>query len=219
MNFDIPKPATGFKPVLLLSFLLSYTVAANGQTPVKVSASPGFIVLNTDQVSANDNFSETQFIFGGTVSLFTQFLGNPVQVNIGYSRGESTIFSQTIMTNGTGYSINQRYNSIPVEALFTRRIAERAVLAAGLNTVMQYRTLLYNGIDSDDDRILSFGTGLSAQVQLELNEHLSGRLRTVLTLAGRWTEFFIHDSNGRDTSDYMYRHIIFSPQLSFRFLI
>lgn len=217
MNINLSKQGRVIKPILLLSVLLGFTMATYGQTPVNVSASTGFIVVNTDQVSQNEDISKAQFIYGGTVSLFTQFFGRSAQVNIGYSRGESTIFSQFDTDDISLFRFKHRYNTIPLEVLLTQRISDWIVIAAGVNTVMQYRTLIYGEIDRD--RLLSFGTGLSMQIQLELNEHRSGRMQTIFTLSGRWTEFFLHDSNGRDISDYSYRHILISPNLGFRFLI
>lgn len=207
-----------FIPILIFLFGSLMVSEIHAQTPVKVSVSPGFLLVNTDKVSGSDNFSETQFIYGGSVSFFTQFLNNPVQLNIGYNHGKSAVY-ESFISDGPRISVDQRYNTIPVEALFIYNIADRITAAGGINTVMQYRTILFNEIDNDSDRILSFGAGLSAQIQFEMNQHFSGRMQTLLTISGRWTEFFLHNSRGRDTSDYRYRHILLAPQLSFRFTI
>ncbi|CAN5340353.1 hypothetical protein BH23BAC3_BH23BAC3_03250 [soil metagenome] len=66
----------------------------------------------------------------------------------------------------------------------------------GLNVVPQFRTIIYDfeNINPQSDQLLSIGMGISGKLSL-IEAYSETRKRgIVLSIAARWTEFFIHNA-------------------------
>lgn len=199
--------------IMLLFFIVQTTEARQN---VQFSFFPGYHVVNSDQASGDSRVGQTNWIFGGNAAFQKTLKNIPLEVVIGYSEGKSTIFETSFTIDFTeNYSVDLRYRTVPVEVLWVNNITDRFRLLTGINLAAQHRSLIYYDLDIDDDRLLSFGFGLSGRASLAVREFDDGNGRVFVTLSARWTEFLFHDSNDRHTDDFTYRHVLISPQLGF----
>lgn len=205
--------------VLFISiFVAMLPLQLQAQDQISVSLFPGYHVINTDKfvpVKRYDNF-KTSLVFGGLISTRTEMQGHPFEISIGYSQGKSKAY-EYYSTLEDGYwpnhSADLRYQKIPMEALFILPISSKTEVLAGVNIAAHYRTLIYNNVSINNDRLLSFGIGLTGKIQTNLKNFDDGKGAIFGNLTARWTEYLIHDANGRNVKDFTLRHLTLIPQL------
>ena len=194
-----------------LVFLLSVHVSA--QSRIQTSFNTGYHLVNTDQVSDNPSVATTDWSFGGTLASQFTIQSSRLEYSIGYMYGRSTIYE---VNNSIGfnpsYTLDLSYRSVPFELFWVHRVSNRVELLGGINIIAQYRTLLYSGVDIEDDRLFSLGVGLSSKVRTILNEFNMGKGGLFFDMSIRWTEFIFHHANGRYLDDFTLRQITLSPQ-------
>lgn len=194
--------------VLLLS------VHSSAQTRIQSSFNTGYHVINTDVVSESPHVSSTDWNYGGTLAGQFNIQAIRFELNVGYNYGRSTIYevSHTFGFSPT-YSLDLRYRTVPMELFWVNSLSNRIELLAGVNITVQDRTLLFAGVDIDNDRLFSMGVGLSSKIRAILNEFSSGKGGVFIDLSARWTEFVFHHSNGRNMDNFTLRHITLSPNV------
>lgn len=186
------------------------------QERLLVSAFPGFNVINSDYVTGVSDEKRLRWGIGGRIALQRSLNGVPLEISVGFTHSRSTVFESDIRI-GTmqNYSIDLRYNTIPVELLWVNRVTDRVEFSAGINVTPQYRSILLDSeqINLQDDRLLSFGAGLSGRTSLILSRFDSGNGAVYGNLSIRWTEFLFHNSRNRNTDDFSFRHLVITPQV------
>jgi len=205
--------------IFSLILLLLFAHDLKAQKAVQISLFPGFTIINSDDFSGVSGTSQTNRAYGGNVAVNSSFNEIPLELSAGYLQGKSRIIEQN---NFQLYSVDLRYRTLPVEILMPLFTPDRIKVLTGLNIVGQQRTLIYTNSsyyhpDIQNDRLLSFGIGLSGKASLILSEINDGNGFIFLNISARWTEFLVHNSRGRDTSDFKYRHFVISPQLGVSF--
>ena len=198
---------------LILLLLIAHDLKA--QKAIQISLYPGFTIINSDDFSGVSRISQTNRAYGGNVAVNSSLNDIPIELSVGYLQGKSRIIEND--NSFQNNSVALQYRTLPVELLIPIFSPERFKLLTGLNIVAQHRTLIYNNLDIQDDRLLSFGIGLSGKASLILSEINDGNGFIFLNISARWTEFLVHNSRGRDTSDFKYRHFVISPQLGVSF--
>lgn len=194
--------------------VLLFSVHSSAQNRIQSSFNTGYHVINTDVVSESPNVSSTDWNYGGTLASQFNIRAIRFEINVGYNYGRSTIYevSNTISFSPT-YSLDLRYRTVPMEFFWVNTLSNRIELLAGMNMAFQDRTLLFAGVDIDNDRLFSMGVGLSGKIRAILNEFSSGNGGVFFDVSARWTEFVFHDSNGRNLDNFKLRHITLSPNL------
>lgn len=205
---------------ILLAFIsLSLTSQTKAQHHFQVSLFPGYHVINSDEVfprkSNSDVNPKTNFMSGGKLTWKTQYKNHPLYVSMGYLQGKSLILEgyTTIGPDFGRKAISLRYRTLPFEVMRIFDLNERTELSFGINTAMQHRIIEFETYDIPDDRLLSFGAGLSGKIQTQLKTFRSDNGYIFGSLAFRWTEYIVHDANGRNLDDFTLRHITLSPQI------
>jgi|GEM_PF-1102921 hypothetical protein len=187
------------------------------QHQISVSLFPGYHVINTDEFVPSTRYDtfKTNFIFGGSISTRTEIQGYPFEISLGYSQGKSKAYEYYSTSEGHwyNYSADLRYQKIPLEALFIHPISEKTNVLAGVNVVAQYRTMVYNNISINNDRLLSFGIGLTGKLQTKLITFKGDTGHIFGNLTARWTEYLIHNARGRNVGDFTLRHVTLAPQI------
>lgn len=201
--------------LLLITGIVSSHIPVNAQDQIQFSLFPGYHVINSDQPTPEDN--KTNWIFGGNVSLSTEYKGYPIELSVGYSEGNSRVHKLVAsidIPNPPTYGVNLLYRTLPIEAYRKFQLGKRFKVLAGLNLTFQHRILQYDERFSiGNDRLFSIGLGLSSKIQTNLFTFNSGNGAIFGNLAVRWTEFIFHDANGRDLDDFTLRHVAISPQI------
>ncbi len=204
--------------ITLLFLIPGFSVAQN---QVRISLFPGYLLINSDKPAVGDDASKTDWVFGGNVSLTTEYRGLPIEVAVGYSEGNSTVytyFSTAEHLNPPSFDIDLRYRTLPVEAFYRHQISEGITLLGGLNMTAQHRVLQYDeSFNVPNDRLLSFGIGLSGIVRADFFTFSSGNGSVFGSVSSRYTEFLIHHANGRNLDDFTMRHLTLSPEIGVHF--
>ncbi|TVQ15884.1 MAG: hypothetical protein EA364_01060 [Balneolaceae bacterium] len=201
--------------ILFMLFLLSQDTLA--QERPHYSIFPGYLLVNSDQPSAARGISGARWVFGASVARQKRINGRIFEFSLAYAHGHSTIYRRVysnppyVITTST---VSNRYRSIPFEVLLVRPLNRKTELKVGANMVLQDRTLFYRKIDISDDRLLSFGLGLSAKFSTNLYTFDSGSY-FFTNLGLRWTEFIFHDKKNRNLDGYTFRHIVLSPAIGY----
>ncbi len=214
-----------FKYLLfLLTTLLFVTLTSpeevKAQERLGFSVFPGYHVINSDQISAEPDVSQTDWMYGG--SLATRFRMNdmPFEYAIGFAYGNSTILDRiSTISYEPGYYVDLRYRTLPQEIFWIRPITDRIELLTGVNVTIQDRTLKYFDLNVKDDRLFSMGVGLSGKLHLVLNKFSSDNGIVFMNLSARWTEFIYHNEKNRNLDDFTLRHVMLSPQLGVSYSI
>lgn len=200
--------------ISLATFVFLLSVNLSAQSRIQTSFNTGYHLVNTDQASDNPSVSTTDWSFGGSMASQFTIQSSRFEYSIGYMYGRSTIYevNYTLGFDPT-YTLDLRYRSVPFELFWVYRATSRIELLGGFNVIAQNRTLLYSGVDIEDDRLFSLGVGLSSKVRTILNEFNMGKGGLFFDMSIRWTEFVLHHANGRHMDDFKPRHITLSPQL------
>lgn len=197
--------------------LLSLISLAKAQESYRVTGSPGYLILNSDDVTADHNEGNQTWVFG--IGMSTRRLINErlVDFSADISFGQTRVFRKQNYL-GTHYT-DLRYQTVALSALRVFKLTDILEISAGMNLVPQYRTLIFDhdGFNLDNDRLLSFGAGLSGKMSLVELPSDNKDTRLVFSIAARWTNFFIHNARNRQIDGFRYNHVILSPQLSIQF--
>lgn len=201
----------------ILTLFLLFPAISLAQHQVQISLYPGYHLINSDKPAVGDNAYKTNWIFGGTVSLITEYQGHPVEITAGYSEGNSIVYtfiSTAEHFDPPTYDIELRYRTLPVDALYSYQISERVTLLGGINMAAQHRVLQYDeSFNISNDRLLSFGVGLSGKMRATLSTFKSGNGAVFGSLSARWTEYIIHNKRGRKLDDFTLRHLTVYPEI------
>ncbi len=206
------------KTLFISIFVTILPLQLLAQQTISVALFPGYHVINTDEfapVKRYDNF-KTSLIFGGLISTRTEIKGYPFEISFGYSQGKSKAYEYYNTLEDAywpNYSIDLRYQKIPLEALFIHPISKKIEVLAGVNVAAHYRTLIYNNLSINNDRLLSFGIGLTGKLQKTLKEFDNGKGSIFANVTARWTEYLVHHANGRKLDDFVFRHVTVAPQI------
>ncbi len=185
---------------------------------LRVSGYSGWFMSNTDNVSGPQATGKVDRITGAGFSFRTQLHSVPLEFSLGFAQGTESVQQFQNHFGETFQTVDLRYRMIPAEVFFVHRFFDRLELLAGINITTQYRSLLYSGqVFMEDDRLLSFGMGLSARANADLLRFGNDSGALFVSLAARWSEFFIHDEAGRNTDDFTYRHLTLMPRLGLMF--
>lgn len=200
--------------VFILGLMLFYN-PLKAQHQIEINFFPGYHLINSDHPSSDRD--KTNWVFGGSASFRTQVWEYPIAFSLGYTQGQSMVHQYESNTDilGPDYKVHLRYQTIPIEAFYIHTLNRNTEVLAGINFTPQYRTLLYENINIDNDRLLSFGVGLSGEIKTDFVSFDSGRKVLFGSLAARWTEFLFHHANGRDMDDFNLRHVALAPQIGF----
>lgn len=202
---------------LFLALLLIVPHISVAQSQWQISLFPGYHLINSDKPAVGDNAYKTNWIFGGTVSLTTEYQGQPIEITAGYSEGNSTVntfISTSEQFDPPSFDIELRYRALPIEALYRHQISERVTLLGGINLTAQHRVLQYDEkFNIPNDRLLSFGMGLSGKIRAILSTFSSGNGAVFGSLSARWTEYIVHNKRGRKLDDFTLRHLTVYPEI------
>ena len=202
--------------VVILGVLTFSDVSA--QENYRINAIPGYLILNTDEITLADNDGNQAWIFALGLSNRRMINEVPVDFSADVSFGQTQFIRES-----TFMGINStvlRYQSVALSALRVFELTEIIEVSAGVNLVPQYRTLVFDYAMFDDiekDRLLSMGMGFSGKLSLVERPTNDKNVRLVLSLSARWTNFFIHNARNRQIDGFRYNHLIFSPQLAIQF--
>jgi len=206
--------------ILFLFTLFVFQGKVNAQERFEFSVFPGYHVINSDKISTDQNRSQSDWVFGGSLAARFRLNNIPLEYSIGYSYGKSTVHEENYSIGfDPTYSVDLRYRTLPQEIFWVNSISDRFELLAGINLTVQDRTLMYSNLDIENDRLFSMGIGLSGKIHMVLNTFSSGNGTVFLNLAARWTEFLYHDAKNRDLSDFTLRHVTLSPQIGISYTI
>jgi hypothetical protein len=202
-----------FLTIFLFSFSCQQSFA---QKPFSISLFPGYHIGNSNDVISFGTASKITYIFGSTISTRSNFMGFPMEVSLGYSWGNSIV--RPYNTKPGGYYIPYKfdfwYQTIPVEALYIHPLNDNVELMGGLNISGQYRKLfLQDGTSMNNEHLFNFGIGLTGKIQSVLKKFQNGKGAIFGNLTARWTEYFIHNSRGRNVDDFTIRHVTLAPQI------
>lgn len=202
----------------LLGLILFVPEIITAQQNIHISVFPGYHVINSDEVSGASNFSKTNWIFGGKISVRSTIRDIPLEFTAGYSHGSSTVMESTT-TIGIiqDYSIRLRYKTLPAEVLWVNKLNNKVDFLIGINLTAQHRTLIYRDYDIGNDRLFSLGAGLSGKLHTNLHTFNSGKGSVFGNVSIRWTEFLYHHENGRNLDDFTLRHVAVSPEIGVSF--
>jgi hypothetical protein len=188
---------------------------SEAQQRFQFSVYPAYHAVNTDEISADPKVSQTNWTFGGTAAVRSHLHGIPLELSIGFSYGQATVREAINTLNQfQSYSIDLRYRSVPAEILLITRLGDGFDLATGINLTAQDRTLIFrlagpasNIRDLRDDRLFSFGLGLSGRLYADLYRFRSGNGSVFANVSVRWTEYVFHDNQNRNLDDFTLRHV------------
>lgn len=204
--------------VLCGIFCISISSPASAQENYRVTAMPAYLILNTDEVTLANNDGNQAWKYG--IGLSNRRMINEVPVDF----STDVSFGQTQFIEGQSFfgnnSIVLRYQSVVLSALRIFELTEMIEISAGVNLVPQFRTLIFDYAEFDDigkDRLLSVGMGFSGKLSLVELPTDNKSVRLVLSLAARWTNFFIHNARNRPIDGFRYNQLFVSPQLSVQF--
>jgi hypothetical protein len=205
-----------------LIFVLVTAVVANlgivgtaaAQDRFEFSVFPGYKVINSDEISAVAEVSQTDWSVGGSMAARFRINNRPFQYEVGFSYGKSTVLEQVDPFNlSLSNAVDLRYRTLPQEIFYIHNVSDRIELLTGVNVTAQDRTVMHSNLDIKDDRLFSMGIGLSGKIRMILNRFDSGNGLVFMNLSARWTEFIYHDEKSRDLSDFTLRHLTLSPQI------
>lgn len=204
---------------VLISVILCICIAnqASAQESFRITGLPGYLLLNSDDVTVADNDGNQTWVFGLGLSNRQMINDAPFDFSAEVSFGQTSLIQDQAFSGIN--STDLRYQSVALSVLRVFKPTDIVEFSAGVNLVPQYRTLIYDHseLDLGKDRLLSFGAGLSGKLSLvELPGNDNG-IRLVMSLAARWTNFFIHNARNRQIDGFRYNHLIVSPQLSVQF--
>jgi hypothetical protein len=207
----------------LISLFL--TTQTKAQHRFKTSLFPGYHVLNSDKITHYDSNSDvspkTNFVIGGKLTWQTEFGGHLMDISMGYLHGKSIVFegSSSLESDAGRKAIALKYNTLPFEVMRVFGLHEKTELSLGINVAVQHRIVEYETYNIPKDRLLSFGAGLSGNIQTQLKTFRHDNGYIFGSLAFRWTEYMVHDAKGRDLDDFTLRHVTLSPQIGIAFNI
>lgn len=200
--------------VLLILIVFTFTQKAHAQQIFHLSFDPAYYIYNSDQFGDEADNSHLTWAFGGSATMQTDFGRWPVTFSVGYQQGSQAVHSvrQTIGTGSYDYELI--YRSLPVEILLRREFHDRITLSGGINLVGQHRITRVEGLDIADDRLMSFGAGVSGRAQFDLTANSDSPFGFLVTLKARWTPFLFHDAGNRHLDDFNLQHVVITPGLA-----